>query len=336
MNEVEQSPENPVSGRPDEAERSLGKTANRSSNRSGATSSEAGLRVGGSEAGSRRGGTVTGRSHEAEPRRAKPAFGLVERSGAKRKEDGHRPLSRSRATSSEAGFRVGGTKRGEAEGGRSSAGRTRPCLYRGMQAEHRRFARRTVAMARASSRGSGLLENAAAASIWRQRRVGRAGLGNVSASAGAGTGSGRVAEVRRWLGSICAALCPRGQATAINGGSSPALECPITRAPDGVVCREGGRLAGRTNGRWCHESVVRAHVERCDGRGRTETAGAARCRWKPDGRTQRAGRHFRSGASGAGTHRIVVGPTGSSGTDVARLRAAAETGALRPTCGATS
>jgi hypothetical protein len=53
---------------------------------------------------------VIGHSHEVEQRGGKPAFGLVERSEAPRKEDGHRPLSRSRATSREAGLRVGRTR----------------------------------------------------------------------------------------------------------------------------------------------------------------------------------------------------------------------------------
>jgi hypothetical protein len=58
----------------------------------------------------RGGGTVIGRSHETERNRAKPAFGLVERSEAPWKEDGHRPLSRNGAEPSEASLRVGGTR----------------------------------------------------------------------------------------------------------------------------------------------------------------------------------------------------------------------------------
>lgn len=141
-------------------------------------------------------------------------------------------------------------------------------------------------MAKTSSRGSGLPESTTATLAWRQRRVGRPGLGNVSASVGAGTGSGGVVEVRRWLGSICAATCLRSQTPVIKGETSPALECPITRAPDGVVSREGGRLAGQTNDRWCHEGVVRTHTSVCDGRGRSVTTGTARCRWKRNGQTQ--------------------------------------------------
>jgi hypothetical protein len=94
---------------------------------------------------------LTKRSHVE---RSRPS-GRWKRSGAKRNEDGHRPNER-------------GLVRTEAC--RRSIGD---------------LPRRTVAMARASSRGSELLENAAAASIWRQRRVGRVGLGNVSVSAGA-------------------------------------------------------------------------------------------------------------------------------------------------------
>ena len=166
-------------------------------------------------------------------------------------------------------------------------------------------------MAKTSSRGSGLPESTTATLAWRQRRVGRPGLGNVSASVGAGTGSGGVVEVRRWLGSICAATCLRSQTPVIKGETSPTLECPITKAPDGVVSREGGRLAGQTNDRWCHESVVRAHYERLL---RARPLGHHRYRKVPveTGRTNpKPGRHSRSGASGAGTHRIDVGPTGS-------------------------
>jgi hypothetical protein len=132
----------------------------------------------------------------------------------------------------------------------------------------------------------------------------------VSASAGAGTGTNRVVEFRRWLGSICAATCRRNQTTVIKGESSPALECPLTKAPDGIVSREGGRLAGQTNDRWCHDSVVRAQHERLL---RATSLGHRRCRKVPAGtgrNNPKPGWHFRSGASGAGTHRIEVRPTG--------------------------
>jgi len=258
----------------------------------------------------RRGWTVIGRSRETGPCRAKPAFGSVERSAAPSSGDGHRPLPRNGAMPSEAGLRVGGTKRGTVEWGRSSAGRTwhseaehgwfsdrrtgaapaegrrpsgrpteakhrrgravglpakrprrriaegrrssaapakrrhternRPSgrpneerhhgtgtvigrtievgLYRGMQAKHHGSPGRTVTTAKALSRGPGPPESAVAASAWRQRRVGRSGSANASASAGAGTVSDRVAEVRRWLESICAASCLRGQANANRAG----------------------------------------------------------------------------------------------------------------------
>lgn len=131
-----------------------------------------------------------------------------------------------------------------------------------MQAKHHGSPGRTVTTAKASSRGPGPPESAVAASAWRQRRVGRSGSANASASAGAGTVSDRVAEVRRWLESICVALLPARSGHRQSGGSSPALECPLTRAPDDTAGREGGRLAGRTNGQRCHESVVRAQRER--------------------------------------------------------------------------
>jgi hypothetical protein len=191
-------------------------------------------------------------------------------------------------------------------------------------------------MAKASSRGSGLPESTTATLAWRQRRVGRPGLGNVSASVGAGTGSGCVVEVRRWLGSICAATCLRGQTFVIKGETSPALECPITRAPDGVVSREGGRLAGQTNDRWCHEGVVRTHAS-------VATGEAARSPQVPQGAggngtdKPKAGTAFpvrsfwrRNAPDRRRTDRVT------SRKDVARLRTTTGDEALRPTCSTTS
>jgi hypothetical protein len=125
----------------------------------------------------------------------------VKRSGATPKEDGHRPLSRSGATSSEAGLRVGETKRGNAEGGRSSAGRTRPCLCRGMQAKHWRFAQADgrdgegiVARVRIAGKRCGRVDMAVTSC--RQSRVGeRVRFGGCGNRFGSCRGGSKVARV---------------------------------------------------------------------------------------------------------------------------------------------
>jgi hypothetical protein len=107
--------------------------------RSGTESGEDGLRIGRtrpSDAPGRRSSTnrtkrneawgrrPTGRPTETEHCRGREVFGPHEQSGAPWRVDGHRPLPRNGAMPSEAGLRVGGTKRGTVEWGRSSAGRT--------------------------------------------------------------------------------------------------------------------------------------------------------------------------------------------------------------------
>jgi hypothetical protein len=70
---------------------------------------------------------------------------------------------------------------------------------------------------------------------------------------------------------------------------------PATRTTDEVTKVSSGRITSDSYGR-----------------GRSATTGTARCQWKLDGRTR--SRNGISGlvASGAGTHRIDVGPTGVS------------------------
>jgi hypothetical protein len=251
------------------------------------------------------GGRSSGRSHEAERNRAKPALGLVERGEAPWKEDGH------------------------------PAGRTRHRLCRGMQ--------RSIRFAQADGReGGGIVARVwtagercgrvdMAATSCRQVRVGeRVRFGGCGNRFGSCRGGSKVARVH------FAALCQCHQAPVIKGESSPALECPSMRAPDEIVSREGGRLAGRTNDRWCHESVVRAHHERVP---RAKSPGDRGYRKVPV-ETRRPnpkpGRLVRSGASGAGMHRIDVGPRVTSTKGAARLRTATGGEALRSTCGTTS
>jgi hypothetical protein len=128
--------------------------------RSGTESGEDGLRIGRtrpSDAPGRRSSTnrtkrneawgrrPTGRPTETEHCRGREVFGPHEQSGAPWRVDGHRPLPRNGAMPSEAGLRVGGTKRGTVEWGRSSAApakrghaeRSRPSGRRN-EARHRR------------------------------------------------------------------------------------------------------------------------------------------------------------------------------------------------------
>lgn len=191
-------------------------------------------------------------------------------------------------------------------------------------------------MAKASSRGSGLPESTTATLAWRQRRVGRSGLGNASASAGAQTGSDCVVEVRRWLGSIRAATCLRGQTTVVKGETSPALECPITRTPDGIVSRKRGRLAGQTDDRWCHEGVVRCTRAFATGdvARPPQVPQGASGNWakQPNAGTASPVRSFwrRNAPDRRRTDRVT------SGKDVARLRTTTGDEALRSTCSTTS
>jgi hypothetical protein len=158
----------------------------------------------------------------------------------------------------------------------------------------------------------------------------------VSASAGAETLSDCVVEVRRWLRSNCAATCRRSQTTVVKGESSPALECPITRTPDGIISRERGRLAGQTNDRWCHEGVVR--YARAFATGDVarppQVPQGASGNWakEPEAGTTFPVRSFwrRNAPERRRIDRVI------SEKDVARLRTTTGDEALRPTCRTTS